>query len=113
MCTRMVTTLRAWDRRQSIEIVPSQGIGVTTRFPWIPVRAYDEAIQLVAPGGETWQGADAVEQLLNILPRGRWLAWVFRIPVVRLIADRAYRWVARNRHRLGCSTHCRPQSRAG
>ena len=113
MCTRMVTALRAWDRRQSIEIVPSQVVEVRMRFPWIPAQAYEEAIQLVAPGGETWQGADAVEELLNILPRGRWIAWVFGVPGVRRIADRVYRWVARNRHRLGCSTHCRPQSRFG
>lgn len=106
MCTRLSNVLKKWDRRRQIEVVPSQATGVMARFPWIPARAYAEAIQLVGPGGETWQGAAAIEQLLNVLPRGRWIAWVFRIPFVRILADRIYRWVARNRYRLGCGEHC-------
>ena len=106
MCTRLSNALRTWDRGREIEVVPSQAAGVMARFPWIPARAFSEAIQLVGPDGETWQGAAAVEQLLNILPRGRWIAWVFRIPFMRSLADRLYRWVARNRYRLGCGEHC-------
>lgn len=106
MCTRLANVLRTWDARRSIEVVPSRTAGVMARFPWIPSRAFSEAIQLVGPGGKTWQGAPAVEQLLRVLPRGRWIAWVFAIPFVRAIADRVYRWIARNRYRLGCGAHC-------
>jgi predicted DCC family thiol-disulfide oxidoreductase YuxK len=106
ICTRLSNVLRKWDTRRQIEVVPSQATGVMARFPWIPSRAYAEAIQLVGPGGETWQGAAAVEQLLTVLPRGRWIGWVFRIPYVRALADRIYRWVARNRYRMGCGEHC-------
>ena len=106
MCTRLSKVLERWDGRRQIEIVPSQATGVMARFPWIPSRAYAEAIQLVGPGGETWQGAAAIEQLLNVLPRGRWISWIFSIPYVRALADRIYRWVARNRYRLGCGEHC-------
>jgi predicted DCC family thiol-disulfide oxidoreductase YuxK len=106
MCTRLSNVLTRWDGRRRIEVVPSQATGVMARFPWIPARAYSEAIQLVGPGGETWQGAAAIEQLLNVLPRGRWISWVFRIPYVRALADRIYRWVARNRYHLGCGEHC-------
>lgn len=105
-CTRLSTVLTKWDTRRDIEVVPSQAAGVMARFPWIPARAYGEAIQLVGPGGATWQGAEAIEQLLGILPRGNWIGWVFRIPFVRALADRLYRWVARNRYRLGCGEHC-------
>ena len=106
MCTRLSNVLKKWDTRREIDVVPSQGTGVMARFPWIPARAYAEAIQLVGPGGETWQGAEAIEQLLGILPRGYWIGWVFRIPFVRTLADRLYRWVARNRYHLGCGEHC-------
>lgn len=106
MCTRLSNVLTRWDGRRQIEIVPSQATGVMARFPWIPARAYSDAIQLVGPGGETWQGAAAIEQLLNVLPRGPWISWIFRIPYVRALADRTYRWVARNRYRLGCGEHC-------
>ena len=105
VCTRLSGVLRRWDRGQ-LEVVASQSPGVMARFPWIPARAYTEALQLVGPGGKTWQGSAAIEQLLNILPRGRLIAWVFKIPFVRVIADRFYRWFARNRYHLGCGAHC-------
>ncbi|HEV2132443.1 MAG TPA: DCC1-like thiol-disulfide oxidoreductase family protein, partial [Longimicrobiaceae bacterium] len=65
-----------------------------------------EAVQLIGPGGRTWQGADAIEQLLKILPRGRLIGWVFRVPLMGGLIDRFYRWFARNRYRLGCGEHC-------
>ena len=107
VCGRLVGVLRTWDAgARSLEIVPSQLPGLDVRFPWIPPAAYVESLQLVGPGGKTWQGAAAIEQLLGVLPRGRWVAWVFAVPFVRTLADRFYRWFARNRYRLGCGEHC-------
>ena len=111
VCGRLSRVLEKWDRRAELEIIPSQTAGVYARFPWIPARAYRESLQLIGPGGRTWQGAAAIEQLLNILPRGRLISWVFKIPFMRGIADKFYRWFARNRYKLGCGDHCqlRPQ----
>jgi predicted DCC family thiol-disulfide oxidoreductase YuxK len=106
VCTRLVKLLRKWDRTGLLEVVPSQQHGVMARFPWIPARAYGEALQLVAADGTTWQGAAAIEKLLDVLPRGRLISWIFRIPFVRTLADRFYRWFAKNRYRLGCGEHC-------
>jgi predicted DCC family thiol-disulfide oxidoreductase YuxK len=106
VCTRLSKVLRAWDRDEQLEVVSSQQPGVMARFPWIPPRAYADALQLVAADGTTWQGAASIEQLLNVLPRGRLVSWIFRIPFVRTIADRFYKWFARNRYRLGCGAHC-------
>ena len=106
VCTRLANALRQWDGERALEVVSSQQQGVMARFPWIPPRAYAEALQLVAADGTTWQGSAAVEQLLHMLPRGRLVAWIFRVPYVRVLADRFYRWFARNRYRLGCGSHC-------
>jgi predicted DCC family thiol-disulfide oxidoreductase YuxK len=106
VCGRLVTLLRAWDRARQIEIVPSQQVGVMARFPWIPAHAYVEAVQLIGPGGRTWSGAGAIEQLLNMLPKGRLISWIFKIPFMRGIADRFYKWFARNRYHFGCGDHC-------
>lgn len=107
VCSRFANALRDWDREKKIEIVASQDPGVAARFPWIPATAYAEAMQLVGPGRETWQGAAAAEKLLDILPRGRRIAWIFSVPFVRVLADKFYRWFARHRHHLGCARHCR------
>jgi predicted DCC family thiol-disulfide oxidoreductase YuxK len=106
VCTRLCRVVARWDRDEQLEIVSSQQQGVMARFPWIPLRAYADALQLVAADGTTWQGAAAIEELLDVLPRGRWIAWIFKVPFVRPLADRFYRWFARNRYRLGCGTHC-------
>lgn len=106
VCTRLAGVLRRWDRGHEIEVVPSQAPGVMARFPWIPAHAYVEALQMVGPGGRTWSGAAAIEQILDVLPKGKLISWVFSIPFVRVLADRFYKWFARNRYRLGCGEHC-------
>jgi len=106
VCGRLSRLLVKWDRKRVFEIVPSQAPGVQARFPWIPPRAYTESLQLIGPGGRTWQGAAAIEQLLDVLPKGKLISWVFSIPFMRTIADRFYRWFARNRYKLGCGEHC-------
>lgn len=106
VCTRIVGRLSEWDRNGSLEIVASQAPGVMARFPWIEPAWFAESLQLVAVDGTTWSGAGAVERILTVLPRGRWIAWIFHVPFVRTIADRLYRWFARNRYRLGCGAHC-------
>ena len=106
VCGRAVRLLRSWDRERILEIIPSQTPGVQARFPWIPARAYMESVQVIGPGGHTWQGAAALEKLLDVLPKGWLFGWIFRIPFVRPLAERFYRWFARNRYKLGCGDHC-------
>lgn len=107
VCGRIVEVLARWDRGAQLEIVPSQAPGVTQRFPWIEPGAFTDSMQVIrSADGRTWQGAAAIEQLLGVLPRGRWIAWIFRVPFARGLAERLYRWFARNRYRLGCGKHC-------
>lgn len=111
VCRRVVDRLSRWDRDGKLEIVPSQAAGVPARFPWIDPAAFVESMQVVrVSDGRTWQGAAAIERLLDVLPRGRWIAWIFSVPLVRGIAERMYRWFARNRYRMGCEDHCRTRS---
>jgi len=111
ICTRSVELLREWDSSALLEMVPSQHPDVATRFPWIPEHAYADAMQLVAADGTTWQGAAAVEKVLDLLPKGRLISWIFHIPFARPLADRLYRVFARNRYRLGCGAHCQVKPR--
>lgn len=106
VCTRLADTLRRQDRGRLLDVVPSQTPGLHTHFPWIPASAYAESLQLVSPSGHTVGGAQALEQIVGLLPRGRVVSWLFRLPYARPLADKFYRWFARNRYRLGCSEHC-------
>jgi predicted DCC family thiol-disulfide oxidoreductase YuxK len=106
VCGKIVKVLQRWDRDQVLEILPSQTPGIRARFPWIPSRAYTESVQLIGPGGKTYQGAAAVEHILDVLPKGKLITWIFSIPFARPLAERFYRWFARNRYKLGCGEHC-------
>ncbi len=111
ICTRLVRRLRRLDTRGRLEIIPSQTAGVHARFPWIPPNAYDESLQLVRKlDGRTWQGAAAVERIIDTLRAGWAVSWVFSIPFARPLAERLYRWVADHRDKLGCGEHCQLQT---
>jgi predicted DCC family thiol-disulfide oxidoreductase YuxK len=103
----MVKMLTKWDRNHDLEMIPSQDPVVRERFPWIAPHAYVESLQLIRiEDGKTWQAAAALEELVGILPKGRVISWLFKIPFARPFLDKFYRWFARNRRRLGCGEHC-------
>jgi predicted DCC family thiol-disulfide oxidoreductase YuxK len=107
VCGRIVDVLTRWDRNRELEIVASQDPGVHERFPWIQPRAYVESMQVIRTSdGKTWEGAAALEVLLDVLPKGRLISWMFAVPLVRPLVGKFYRWFARNRYRLGCGEHC-------
>lgn len=110
VCGRIMQVFRRWDRDQQLEILPSQDPGVPERFPWIPAAAYRESVQLIGPGQVTWQGAEAMERAIDLMPKGLLISWIFSIPFARPIAERCYRWFARNRYHLGCGDHCELKS---
>lgn len=106
VCTKLSRALQRWDRKRKFEVIPSQTTGIRARFPWIPSAAYTESIQVIAKDGETLQGAAGIERILDELPKGKLISWIFSIPFARPLAERFYRWFARNRYRLGCGEHC-------
>lgn len=106
MCVRWMGRVRHWDENDAFEYVPLQDPDVPERFPDLDREAMEREMHLVGCHGEVWTGAAAVERILEILPKGRWVSWLFKLPFARPIADRVYRKVAENRSQLGCGAHC-------
>lgn len=73
-----------------------------------------EAVQYVALDRRVQSAHDAVSALLLAAGRGWWvLGALMRLPGVHWVCGHAYRWVARNRHRLpGGSDRCSLSSAA-
>lgn len=99
LCRRSVERLRRWDTTDRLRLLPFQAPGVMDRYPDIDEAEFRKAVQLIAPDGRRWSGADAVEKALE-QTRARPLAWLFKLPFARPIARRGYRWIARNRSKL-------------
>ncbi len=101
LCRRSVDLLRRWDREHRIALVPFQDQASVAAFG-IPLPALAAAMHLVLPppDGRVLAGADAVPELLRLVPAKRWLAWGFRIPGVMPLARRLYAWIARRRRCL-------------
>lgn len=100
-CRRSVELIRRWDREQRIALIPFQDQARVASFA-IPLPALAAAMHLVLPppDGRVLAGADAVPELLRLLPGKRWLAWGFRIPGALPMARRLYAWIARRRNCL-------------
>src|SRR3989442_4640894 len=100
-CQRSVDWLRRWDRDHRIALVLFQDEARVAAYD-VPLPALAAAMHLVLPppDGRVFAGADAVPQLLRLLPGKRWLAWGFHIPGVPPLARRLYAWIARRRRCL-------------
>jgi lipase maturation factor 1 len=68
------------------------------RFPDFPRKDFASAVTLFLPSGEVRSGAHAVFSLLAPVSGKRWMLWLYvHIPGFALIAEMAYRLVARHR----------------
>lgn len=99
LCQQAVELLRRWDREQVLRFVPFQDGAAVARFD-IALPALAAAMHLVLPDGRVYAGADAVPELLRLLPGKRWLAPLFRIPGVLPVARRVYARIAAHRRCL-------------
>jgi predicted DCC family thiol-disulfide oxidoreductase YuxK len=101
-CRRWVSRLQRWDRRRAIDYLAAADRGTVAGLPPLSDAALDRAMHLVTPDGRVYPGAGALPALLPLLPGGRVLAPLLRLPGVQPLADRVYAWVAARRHRFGC-----------
>lgn len=67
-------------------------------FPEIAPERFAAAVVLVDCDGAVYDGAEAVARVLDLMPRRRWLVWLYRhMPGARLAAEFGYRVVAARR----------------
>lgn len=100
-CRTWVGRLRWWDRAGRIDYVPYQQRSAVAGLPWVSDEALDRAMHFIAPGGRIDAGARAVPAILGYLPGGALIRPLFRVPGIKWVADRVYRWVATRRRLLG------------
>lgn len=107
-CRSQIERIRRRDDLDSFEYVPRQDDGVARRFPRLLEGDFDTGMRLVLPDGRILVGADAVHGIARRLRGVRWIAWLYRVPVLHFMCRAVYAWVARNRMRLApkCDAGC-------
>jgi len=92
--------IRRWQRLtvDAVDYLPAQDARLAKQFPEIPPTQYAAAIQLIAPDGAVFSGAEAVFRSLAHNPRQRWLIHQYETsPAFARLSEWAYRFVARHR----------------
>ena len=103
------TWVARWRRAvgERIDYEPYQT--AAARFPAMPRRQFRDAVQLIMPDGDVFQGAEAVLRSLALAPDRAafrwWLIAYATVPGCRPVADWTYRWVAGHRPMLSRLTH--------
>lgn len=87
-------------RRGAIELVPSDAPDRGRRFPQVSDQQVDEALQLVTSDGRVRSGAAAIAFALSTRPVWRLVTWLYEVPGLRWLTERAYAFVARRRYRI-------------
>ena len=113
LCTREINHIKRLDKQGSLEMQDINASDFEQRFPHIdPIKA-DRILHGELPDGRIILGLDVTCMAWALVGKGHWFAFM-RWPLVKPIADRAYLFFARHRHRvsgwfgrpLACDDRC-------
>ena len=94
-CTRRV---RRWQHATGDRVEYLTSREAINRFPQIPPARFESSVQLVDSQGTTFEGAEAVLQVLALVPGKGLPLWGYRkIPGFARVAEAIYRVIAHNR----------------
>jgi predicted DCC family thiol-disulfide oxidoreductase YuxK len=96
-CTRLARWIERQDGRGRVSVRASQETGLIESLGLTRAEV-DRAAWAVEAGGKKFEGAAAINRVLQELGRGwRALGRLYRVPPLRWVEDRYYRRVARRR----------------
>lgn len=99
-CRSQIARIRRSDRQGRFEYVPRQTPGLIERFPALERMDLNSGLRVITPDSTIHVGPDAVYVIARRLPRWRWAAWLYRVPVLHTLLRGAYAWVASRRYSL-------------
>ncbi len=106
ICTAGADRVRAYDRAGRVDVLSLHDPSVAQRFPEVKREHVLATMHLVQPDGSIDRGADAVREIMRLIPGARWLALLWLVPGFSLLANLGYAWVAKNRYRFNRKVTC-------
>lgn len=100
LCRRAAAWVVAHTDPREAAVLPCQHPDRARRFPQVSEADCLAAVQLAAPDGAVYAGADALAMTLRLTRSYWWVGRLLQLPGVRRAARPVYRVVSRNRLRL-------------
>lgn len=100
-CLWSINRIRNLAAVDQFEYLPRQQQGLDERFPILSESDFNTGLRLIHPDGTVHVGADGVYEIYRRLHPYRFVAWVYRIPLLTQVFRLGYALIARNRHRFG------------
>ncbi|MGH2414408.1 MAG: thiol-disulfide oxidoreductase DCC family protein [Microcystaceae cyanobacterium] len=102
LCATFTQLLAKFDRGQLFDYIPMQDEVTLQKFGITPQDCQMGMILIDARKPEyRWQGSDAAEEIVRLLPMGKAFVEAYRIlPGVKWIGDRTYEQIRDNRYQL-------------
>lgn len=97
-CCNLVRRWHGVFEARGFSFVPLQNRWLTGR---LGITAMPNEMKLLLVDGRVVGGADAIAAMACAVWYMAPFGWLMKLPGVRALAAAAYRWVAKNRHRLG------------
>jgi len=99
LCMAEIRHMRRLDLRGALDLQDINALDFQTRFPHIDKGAADRVLHGELPDGSLILGLDVTCLAWKLVGKGHWFSFL-RWPLIRPVADCAYRFFARHRHRI-------------
>ncbi|HEY6360243.1 MAG TPA: DUF393 domain-containing protein, partial [Vicinamibacterales bacterium] len=104
-CRRLLRICVALDVRRRLQLHDATHRAViAAEFPVLAGADFDSAMFVVTDDGAVYRGFFAFRRILRASPLTWPLLPLFYLPPSGKVGPRVYAWVARHRHRFGCTS---------
>ena len=96
-CRSQIDKIKTHDTKNIFDYIPNDVPDILTKFPLLAGKDLNSKLWLIAPDGRLYSAADAIYQIMRQLKTYKWLAPLYRLPLLHSVAQQAYKWVAKHR----------------
>ncbi|WP_144935990.1 thiol-disulfide oxidoreductase DCC family protein [Paenibacillus sp. 32O-W] len=100
LCRRTVDTLSRLEVGSELIMLPYQEAEISQLPEGLTLEQLQSQLHVIDEQNEVYRGAEAVCRIMSKVKGWRWIAVLYRIPFLRPLADRIYKWIADNRYKL-------------
>jgi predicted DCC family thiol-disulfide oxidoreductase YuxK len=99
-CIGQINRIIRCDKHNQFETLSRYSDGLFERFPVLKQENLDSGLRVVALDGNVSVGADAVYDIYKKFSPAKYIAWIYKVPILNLLFKMVYTLIAKNRYRF-------------